>query len=181
MKVSGSKPHARATLAQRARGSPSDRAQKGDKAGVTEILFYHLELHPLERVLPVLVQKSLERGWRAVIEASSPERVQRLDEVLWTYRDDSFLPHAVAGGENDAEQPVILTSTGDNPNHAEIRFYVDRAVPDGKGAYQRLVFMFDGHDPDALNEARVAWKSLRGEHDLTYWQQDQGGRWQKKA
>jgi len=148
---------------------------------VTEILFYHLELHPLERVLPVLIEKSLERGWRVVVEASSPERVQRLDQALWTYRDDSFLPHGVAGGEDDADQPVILTTERGNPNAADVRFYIDRAVPDGKGAYQRLVFMFDGHDPDAVSEARTAWKALRDDNELTYWQQDANGRWQKKA
>ncbi len=159
---------------------PATRGQ-GDKAGVTEILFYHLELHPLERVLPVLIEKSLERGWRVAVEASSPERVQRLNEVLWTYRDDSFLPHGVAGGDDDADQPVILTTEHDNPNAADVRFYVDRAIPDGKGTYQRLVFMFDGHDPDAVTEARKAWKALRDDNELTYWQQDPGGRWQKKA
>lgn len=148
---------------------------------MTEILFYHLERHPLEKVLPVLIEKSLERGWKVVVETGSDERLQRLDESLWTYRDDSFLPHGVAGGGSDADQPVLLTSGGDNGNGANIRFYVDRAVPRASGDYQRIVFMFDGHDPDAITEARTAWKALRDGHDLTYWQQDGNGRWEKKA
>lgn len=148
---------------------------------MTEILFYHLERHPLERVLPILIEKSLERSWRVVVEAGSAERLQHLDEMLWTFRDDSFLPHAVAGGGDEAEQPVLLTTEPDNLNAADVRFFVDRAVPAEGGAYQRLVFMFDGHDPDAVAEARVAWKALRDGHELTYWQQDATGRWEKKA
>ena len=148
---------------------------------MTEILFYHLERHPLERILPVLVEKSLERGWKVVVEAGSEERLQGLDEVLWTYRDESFLPHAVAGAGNEGEQPVLLTTEGNNPNGADIRFFVDRAVPREAGDYQRIVFMFDGHDPDAVTEARAVWKALRDAHDLTYWQQDANGRWEKKA
>jgi len=60
---------------------------------MTEILFYHLQRHPLERVLPALVEKSLERGWRVVVQAASEERVEALDAHLWIFRDDSFLPH----------------------------------------------------------------------------------------
>ena len=148
---------------------------------MTEVLFYHLEMHPLERVLPVLVERSLERGWRVVIEAGSSERLQRLDELLWTYRDESFVPHAMAGSAEDAEQPVLLTTEANNPNAADIRFFVDRAVPADASGYQRIVFMFDGHDPDAVTEARAAWKALRDGHELTYWQQDANGRWEKKA
>jgi DNA polymerase III subunit chi len=148
---------------------------------MTEILFYHLERHPLERVLPILLKKSLERGWRVVVEAGSAERIERLEEMLWTYRDDSFLPHGVAGSENEAEQPVLLTAESDNANNADIRFFVDRAVPAEPGEYQRLVFLFDGHDPDAITEARAAWKALREGNELTYWQQNANGRWEKKA
>ena len=148
---------------------------------MTEVLFYHLERHPLERVLPILVEKSLDRGWRVVIEAGSVERAGRLDEMLWTYRDDSFLPHALAGSDSEADQPVLLTADAGNANGANVRFFVDRAVPSSTGDYQRIVFLFDGHDPDAIAEARVAWKALRDDNALTYWQQDANGRWDKKA
>lgn len=77
---------------------------------MTEVLFYHLENQPLERVIPVLLEKTLERGWRAVVETSSRERAEALDTALWTYRDESFLPHGVAGGPTDALQPVLITT-----------------------------------------------------------------------
>lgn len=148
---------------------------------MTEILFYHLESQPLERVIPVLLEKTLERGWRAVVETGSRERAEALDAVLWTYRDDSFLPHAIAGGETDAEQPVLITTDSGNPNAANVRFFVDRAVPQSAEGYERIVFLFSGHDPDAVVEARAAWKALREGNDVTYWQQGSDGRWAKKV
>ena len=148
---------------------------------MTEILFYHLEAQPLERVIPVLLEKTLERGWRAVVEAGSSERAEALDALLWTYRDESFLPHGQGGGPHDAHQPVLIVSDQSNANGAQVRFFVDRAVPKSGEGYQRLVYMFSGHDPDAVAEAREAWKALRDGNDVTYWQQDPGGRWAKKG
>lgn len=148
---------------------------------MTEVLFYHLETQPLDRVLPVLIEKSLERDWHVIVETGSEARAEAIDNLLWTYRDDSFLPHALAGGDADHLQPVLITTRPHNPNEAEIRFFVDRAVPTDVAGYQRVVYMFSGHDPDAVTEARVAWKALKPGNDLTYWQQDQNGRWVKKA
>ncbi|WP_374622304.1 DNA polymerase III subunit chi [Devosia sp.] len=147
---------------------------------MTEILFYHLEGQPLERVLPVLVEKSLERGWKVVVETGSEERAESIDALLWTYRDDAFLPHARAGGDADALQPVLITTRPHNPNAAQVRFFVDRAVPQSGEGYQRIVFVFSGHDPEAVTEARAAWRALRNGNDVTYWQQE-SGRWVKKA
>ncbi|NRG18936.1 DNA polymerase III subunit chi [Rhizobiales bacterium] len=149
---------------------------------MTEVLFYHLTLRPLEDVLPGLLEKCLEREWRVVVQTGSDERVGALDSLLWTYRDDSFLPHGAAGDGNGAEHPVFLTSGPDNPNAANVRFLVDRASPPDLAPYMRAVFVFDGHDPDALNDARAHWKSAKDAgHDITYWQQTERGGWEQKA
>lgn len=148
---------------------------------MTEVLFYHLEQRPLETVLPMLLEKTLERGWRAVVEVGSTERAEALDAHLWTYRDDSFLAHGLAGAETDQLQPVLLTTANDNANGASVRFFVDRAVPQTADGYQRIVYLFSGHDPDALAEARLAWRALRDGNDVTYWQQDASGRWTKRG
>lgn len=149
---------------------------------MTELFFYHLETRPLESVLPALLEKTLERGWRAVVEVGSTERLETLDAALWTFSDDSFLPHGVARGEDaDAVQPVLLTGGGENPNGASIRFFVDRATPRELEGYERLVYIFNGHDSDAVTEARDVWRALKPTYDLTYWQQDGSGRWSKKA
>jgi DNA polymerase-3 subunit chi len=148
---------------------------------MTEILFYHLEAQPLERVIPVLLEKSLERGWKVVVETSSRQRAEALDAVLWTWRDDSFLAHGVEGGEFDADQPVLIATGPDNPNGADVRFYVDRAVPLSGEGYRRIVYLFSGHDPDAVIEARGVWRALSAGNELTYWQQEPTGRWVKKG
>jgi DNA polymerase-3 subunit chi len=149
---------------------------------MTEILFYHLETQPLERVIPQLLEKTLERGWRAVVETGSRERAEALDALLWTFREDSFLPHGIAGdAATDPHQPVLITTDDANPNGANVRFFVDRAVPQSVEGYERIVFMFSGHDPEAVSEARLAWKALGQGNALTYWQQEADGRWVKKA
>lgn len=148
---------------------------------MAEVLFYHLEQRPLESVLPALLEKVLERGWRAVVEVGSNERAKALDTALWTYRDDSFLPHGLAGDTIDSEQPVLLTTGTDNPNGATVRFFTDRAVPQSADGYARIVYLFSGHDPDAVTEARAAWKTLQDGNEVTYWQQEPGGRWVKKG
>ena len=148
---------------------------------MTEILFYHLEQRPLEQVLPLLLEKTLERGWKAVVEVADEGALQGLDAALWTYRDDSFLPHGVAEGDHAEQQPIALTIDQANPNNAQLRFFAKGAVPRDEAGYERLVYLFDGHDPDAVTTARQAWKSLKDNHDLTYWQQEPSGKWVKKA
>jgi len=132
--------------------------------------------------LPTLLEKSLERGWHAVVQAGTPERTDALDAILWTYRDDSFLPHGTSADGNPELQPVFLTSTEENPNAAQIRFFVDGAVSTDIASYERAVYMFDGHDQEAVAGARGMWKALQDEgHDVTYWQQSEQGKWEKKA
>jgi len=150
---------------------------------MTEILFYHLQNQPLERVLPTLLEKSLERGWRVIVQAASEERIEALDAHLWTFRDDSFLPHGTHKQPEAAEQPILLTVNDDNPNQAEVRFLIDGApVPDDASPYQRIVLLFDGDDEEAVAAARTRWTLAKEKGlDATYWQPDAQGRWVKKA
>jgi DNA polymerase III subunit chi len=149
---------------------------------VTEVLFYHLEHQPLERVLPSLVERTLERGWRAVVQAGSEERVEALDTLLWTYREESFLPHGTRRDGNSPEQPIYLTSNEENPNGAGVRFLVDGAETAELSGYDRVVYLFDGRDETAVAKARGQWKAAKGAGcTVTYWQQSSEGRWEKKA
>ena len=150
---------------------------------MTEMLFYHLQRQSIERVLPTLLEKSIERGWRVVVQVASDERLEALDAHLWTYRDESFLPHGTWREADAREQPVLLTVNDDNPNGAAVRFLVDgAAVPTDADSYQRIVLLFDGEDPDALAAARERWSEgkARG-FEVTYWQTDDEGRWQRKG
>ena len=149
---------------------------------MTEVLFYHLQNMTVENVLPPLLEKSLERGWRVVVQATSPERADALDAHLWTYRDDSFLPHATLRVSDAADQPIVLAVEEDNPNGANVRFLVDgAALPQDAPSYERMVLLFNGDDPDALALARSAWTDCKARgFDVTYWQADERGRWQRR-
>lgn len=150
---------------------------------MTEILFYHLQRQPLDRVLPTLLEKSLERGWRAVVQSSSDERIEALDAHLWTYRDDNFLAHGTYRESEPAMQPILLTVHDHNPNGATVRFLIDGApVPADAASYQRIVLLFDGEDESAVADARTRWTEAKAQgFDATYWQADENGRWEKKA
>src|SRR5690242_2790037 len=111
---------------------------------MTEVLFYHLQGQPLDRVLPTLLERSLERGWRVVVQVASDERVEALDAHLWTYRDDSFLPHGTTREAETAAQPVLLTTSDHNPNGAKVRFLIDGVpIPSDAGDYDRIVLLFN--------------------------------------
>ncbi len=150
---------------------------------MTEVLFYHLERASLESVLPGLLEKTLERGWRAVVRCGSRETVARLDEVLWTYNDESFLPHSADAGIA-ADQPVFLTDGTDIPNAANLLFLIDNAAADMSAvkSFLRCVTIFDGGDDKAVAAARAFWKDVKAAgHDATYWKQSPQGRWEKQA
>lgn len=169
---------------------PGD-GRRGDRGlfvseATAETLFYHLERKPLDEVLPTLLEKTLARGWRAVVQAGSTERVEALDQQLWIHGEGSFLPHGTAKSGNAELQPVFLTAEAVNPNRADVRFMVDgasvEALDELLSGYKRVVFMFDGNVADELSQARATWKAIKGAGAAaTYWQQDGDGRWVKKA
>jgi len=147
-----------------------------------EVLFYHLTESRLEEALPPLIERSLQRGWRVVVQTGSDERRDALDQLLWTYRDESFLPHGTEVADHPDMQPVLLCSSYSNANGADIRFLVDAADPPALDEYERVVFMFDGHDQEQLEAARRHWKRLKDTGTtMTYWQQTSDRRWVQKA
>lgn len=151
-------------------------------SAAAEVLFYQLERQPLDQVLPGLLEKTLERGWRAVVQVGGEERLEALDALLWTYAEASFLPHGTARDGFSDQQPVFLTVTEANPNGATVRFFVDGADSSELNGYARVVYLFDGRDEDARLKAREQWKRAKAEgHAVTFWQQNERGRWEKKA
>ena len=149
---------------------------------MTDVLFYHMTESTLEDALPALLEKSLERGWRAVVQVGTTERRDALDQHLWTWRDDSFLAHGTDHDRHADRQPIVLTTGTDNANSAQIRFLTDGAEPPDLAAYQRAVFLFDGHDQSQVEQARAHWKTMKAAgHQVTYWQQTPEKRWERKA
>ncbi len=151
-----------------------------------EIWFYHLTRQPLEAALPILLERSAQRGWNAVVQATSDERVNALDEWLWTYTDDGFLPHGTARDGDGELQQVFLTTGAENPNAAKVRFFVEGAAIapalEADAAYDRVILMFDGNNDEELQGARAQWKLLKEQgRDLSYWKQSGQGGWEKMA
>lgn len=149
---------------------------------MAELWFYHLERTELERALPPLLEKCLQRGWRALVRGGAPERLEALDAILWTYRDESFLPHARDGGPHSERQPVLLSHGGGNPNGAKALFLIDGAEPGDLSAFERACLVFDGRDEAALVSARSRWKEAKEAGvTVSYWRENATGKWEKQA
>jgi len=147
---------------------------------VTEVWFYHLERTGVEQALPELLERALARGWRALVRTRDPQRLARLDEHLWTWRDDSFLPHGLADEPNAARQPVLLSTGFENANDAQALFLVDGAEPGDVAGYARCMVLFDGRDEAALAVARAQWSALKAAGgEMSYWKQQARG-WEKQ-
>jgi DNA polymerase-3 subunit chi len=154
---------------------------------VTEVLFYHLERRALEDVLPGLLERTRERGWKALVRLGSAERMAAIDTHLWTYNDRGFLAHGTADDGHAGRQPIYLTTEDENPNNADVLFLAggadagDWTVPAIK-ARARVVLLFDGRDAEALAAARGHWKLAKDAgHDVTYWKESTSGKFEKQA
>jgi len=154
---------------------------------MTEALFYHLERRTLDEVLPDLIDRSLQRGWRAFIRTDSAERADAIDSLLWTYNDQTFVPHAQLGDGDASRQPVLIGVEDNVANKADVLFLVGGAdAPAWEGdtiaALNRVVLLFDGRDPEMLGRAREAWRKARAAgHDVTYWKESPSGKFEKQA
>ena len=146
---------------------------------MAEALFYHLTTQTLERALPDLLRRTIDRGWRAVVRAGSAERVEALDLWLWTFQDESFLPHGTPQHAFPERQPIYLTSGSETPNDPQVLFLVDMADTDDFSAFERVAVMFPDGDEEAKAFARAQWKRAAEAVDAVYWRQDGDGRWKK--
>lgn len=149
---------------------------------MTDISFYHLQHQPVTRALPKLVEKVLGAGHRALILVGSAPMAERLDEALWTYDQDSFLPHGRADSPHADLQPVLIGESESAANGADVLVVLDDRMPADPGRWQRCLYMFDGNDGPSLDAARARWRALKGSgHSLAYWQQNEAGGWEKKG
>lgn len=149
---------------------------------MAEFWFYHLERSSLDQTLPALLEKTLERGWKALVRSTSPERVAALDTHLWTYRDDGFLPHGVDTQAAADRQPILLSAGEGRPNGADVLFLVDGAEAPDAEQFTRCMLLFDGNDEEALAEARQRWIQIKATGaDVSYWRQTERGGWEKQG
>lgn len=152
---------------------------------MAEVRFYHLVTRTLESVLPVMLERTLARGGRAVVRGGEPARLEALDRLLWTYDEASFLPHGLAGAETDgASHPVWLTTGDDLPNAPNTLFLIDGAMtgPETLAGLEVTALLFDGNDEQATEAARGAWRIVTGAGvKAVYWAEDPARGWVKRA
>ena len=149
---------------------------------MTEIRFYHLQTQSIDQALPQILSKAIAGGKRAVVKMADKKEVERFDQLLWTFRPDSFLPHGCANDDFAADQPIWLTDKDENPNNAELLILTEGAETQNAASYALCCEMFDGRMPESVAAARQKWKAYKDEgHEVTYWQQNERGGWDQKA
>ena len=151
-----------------------------------EIWFYHLESASVEETLPPLIEKCLERGWRAQVLSPSSERLQALDSHLWTWKPNSWLPHQPPGTEDSHLSPIELgvspVGQSEPSASAEAVFLLDGASWGSLSGVVRIFVLFDGRDADNVSHARQQWRVAKEAGLLpTYWRQGEDGRWAKNG
>ena len=143
--------------------------------------FYHLSRTSLEEAAGPLLEKCLARGWRVLAVSADQNRRAALDEALWTYDDDAFLPHgqAEAAGLDPARQPILITAAPDNTNHAAVALLMDGASVPVDAPFTRCMVMFDDGDAASRQKAREQFKAAKSAGlPARYFQQSPRG-WQE--
>ena len=145
-----------------------------------QVDFYHLTSQPLDRVLPRIAERVVEGGGRLLVVAESEDQRSEIDRLLWTYTPESFLPHAIAGGDGDAAQPILIAEHPIPANAARNIALADGVWREEALTFDRAFHFFDG---ERIAEARIAWKALADRHGVErrYWKQNDAGRWEQAA
>lgn len=150
---------------------------------MTEIAFYHLTATSGDQALPRLLEKSLQSGYRCVVRVADEQEATRINDWLWSYAPESFLPHGTEGDGHAEKQPVLITPGNINANNANLLVVVSGAVIEETKGFDRILDIFDGSDDQQLQAARTRWKdySARENCAVTYFRQTSAGSWEKQA
>lgn len=148
----------------------------------TEIRFYHLQRQTLKQALPQLLNKALGAGHKIIVKLNTADTVEDMNQHLWTFHPDRFLPHGSKKDGFAADQPIWLTPDNDNPNQANVLITGEGAVPESPENFTLCCEFLNGFDEDEVNAARQRWKTYKDQgFEITYWQQDDKGAWAQKA
>ncbi len=153
---------------------------------MTDIRFYHLQQHSLDQALPLLLRKALDNGKRILVRLADEARIESLSEAIWSYKENGFIPHGAANNDDSADQPVLLTASGENANKADMLVLTNGNAASDEYTdlddFSLCCEMFSGQDANEVAAARLRWKAYKDAgHNLTYWQQTERGGWEQKA
>lgn len=147
-----------------------------------EILFYHITKGEMSSVVIQLLQKIYASQKKAVLLVKTPEEMHFYDEILWTYSSDSFLPHGTKDDSFPENQPCCITDTVQNPTSAEMLLLIEPVAWESFDDYQRMIVLFSDKNNQAVINAREIWKNLKEKNEnMTYWFQNDAGKWEKKG
>lgn len=145
-------------------------------------MFYHLTRSTPAQTLAMILPRAMAQGWRVMVRGTNPAALDRLDAQLWQGPEDGFLPHGMAGGGFDADQPILL-GTGAIGNAAQALVLLDGAdtAPDEALELERVWALFDGADDAAVAQARGLWTTLTAAGMPAQYWSEESGKWEKKA
>jgi DNA polymerase-3 subunit chi len=148
---------------------------------MTEVRFYHMQTKQLEQALPEVLEKAVGGNRRVVVKAANQNQVEQINNLLWTYRENSFLPHGSEKDGHSDDQPIWITSEDENPNGADVLVLINGAISERICDFSLCCEFLDGRDEEAVTSARERWKQYKEDgFDLTYWQQSSTGAWEQK-
>ncbi len=148
---------------------------------MSRIDFYHLTRTTLEEVLPKLLTKAYTQGKRVLLKTGT-EKVEALNTFLWTYDEESFLPHGSRKDGFADEQPIWITDEDNNANKAQFLFLTNGTETKNAESYERIFNIFDGKNTEAVEQARRLWKEYKtADYEMHYWQQSERGGWEEKV
>lgn len=149
---------------------------------MTAIQFYHLTATPLERALPKLLQKAFDGGFKTLVVADSDARVDQLNQLLWTYDPNSFLPHGSEKDGQSEKQPILLSTSAAPKNDANLLAITDGRMLENAAGFERVLDIFDGGNAEAVASARARWSEYKNAgHEISYFRQTDAGGWEKAA
>lgn len=147
---------------------------------MVEIAFYQLQKISLNKALAKLLEKTLEAGNRALVLAHSKTQIDVLNEALWDYEDDAWLPHGSIDDFSPEKQPILLSTSLELVNGANFLFLTNGVNTERVNEFDRCFDLFDGGEASEIESARSRWSSHKKKgQSLAYWQETKSGGWEK--
>lgn len=149
---------------------------------MTEIRFYHIQKKSAEATVFELAERALTRDHKILIRVRDEAEANRLNDFLWTYKPESFLPHGTGSDKFADQQPVLITATGENPNKADVVFLMPGCETSAIDNFTLVCDILDGRDEDQIAQGRARYRDWKNQgHNLSYWQQSEDGKWEQKS
>jgi len=145
---------------------------------LSEIFFYKLKNSSSEIFLTSLIERSLENNWNSVVLLDNIERMEEINDFLWSYKDTSFLPHGSQNDKNSELHRVYLTCEEENPNDSDVIFSIDGLLIKNINSWQRCIYIFNEQNLKVVDQFNTYKKNIdQSQHSIKSFEQDTNGKW----